>query len=307
MPFLLFFITAYFGLQNAYDWKSTKEYLGPREWSQPAKWMFREFNELQHVFDRRMEPSYAAAERYLGLFGSNELLAALGRIMVFVGGSFGAILFAFAAMNDAILLHVKIANWNLLWFAGVFGVVYSGGKALIPKPEAQPKSARNLYAEIDAALMNVANHTHYYPDTWKGRGWDQDTNRAFNRMFKYKAKLFVSELLSLIFAPYVLYFSLANCAEAICEFVIAAKAEIPGAGDVCGFATFDFATFNDERWTGHGQSRDLLAGSLVDSIMQSGNIEEARKLVPRPSAKLRKMERSHENFKVRGNLWVRCH
>lgn len=298
MPFLLFFVTVYFGLQNAYDWKSTKEYLGPREWSQPAKWMFREFNELQHVFDRRLSPSYSAAEKYLSLFGSSEIIAAIGRIMVFIGGSFGAVLFAFAAMNDAILLHVKIANWNLLWFAGVFGVVYSAGKALIPKPEAQPTSARNLYAEINDALSGVANHTHYFPSTWKGRGWDQETNRAFNRLFQYKAKLFVSELLSLMFAPYILFFSLANCSEAICEFVVAVKADIPGAGDVCGYATFDFDTFNDEEWNEFGKSKDLLAGTLTESIMKSGNVEEARRSLPRPSAKLSKMRYSFDNFKV---------
>jgi autophagy-related protein 9 len=55
MPFLLFFVTLHFFMLNIYDWQSTKEYLGPREWSSVARWTFREFNELPHLFERRME------------------------------------------------------------------------------------------------------------------------------------------------------------------------------------------------------------------------------------------------------------
>lgn len=37
MPFLLFFMTLHFFLQNLYDFRTTKQYLGPREWSDIAK------------------------------------------------------------------------------------------------------------------------------------------------------------------------------------------------------------------------------------------------------------------------------
>ena len=47
---------------------------------------------------------------------------------------------AFAAMNDAILLHVKIGNWNLLWYAGIAGITYSIGKSLEPTKEATRRS-----------------------------------------------------------------------------------------------------------------------------------------------------------------------
>ena len=218
MPFLLFFMTLYFSLQNAYDWKSTKNYLGPREWSSAAKWTLREFNELPHLFERRMEPSYEAAEKYLGLFRQNEILTAVGRIMVFIGGSLGAVLFAFAAMNDAILLHVKIADWNLLWYAGIVAAIYSAGKAMLPSQEKDKSPGRtyhsNLSQQMDLALEQVATHTHHFPDVWKGRGWDKTTTyKAFKEMYKYKAHLFIQELLSIIVAPYILSVSVPRCPD----------------------------------------------------------------------------------------------
>jgi autophagy-related protein 9 len=312
MPFLLFFVTLYFGLRNVYDWKSTKQYLGPREWSLSAKWQFREFNELPHFFERRLAPSYDAAEAYVDLFGSNEFITALGRICVFIGGSFGALILAFAAMNDAIVLHVKIGDWNLLWYGGMFGLLYSAGKAMIPKAVAQPKSARNLYAEMDTALAQVAHHTHYYPEIWIQRGWDQTTYAAFSSMYQYKVRLFLNEIVSMILAPYILYVSLADCSESICELVLSCRAEMPGVGDVCGFATFDFSTFHDERTAitttpGHCSNPETptndpivaMGQSLSESILQTGNVETSIRQFPKPKARHGKMHKSLTTFQVR--------
>jgi hypothetical protein len=304
MPFLLFFLTLHFGLRNAYDWKSTKQYLGPREWSISAKWKFREFNELQHVFERRMSPSYEAAEGYLKLFGQSEIVTALGRILVFVGGSLGAVLVAFAAINDAILLHVKIADWNLLWYAGIVGVVYSVGKSMIPNGETGPRYVKNMYEAMDTALANVAAHTHFHPDLWKNRGWDKSTHTSFSSMYKFKAQLFLHETLSAIVAPYILCVSLASCAEGICEFILATKAEMAGAGEVCGFATFDFDKFCDESWEGRTLGKvNEVAGSLSQSIMQMGDVEEATRQFPIPSAREGKMEKSFFSFKSAHPHW----
>ena len=54
MPFLLLFMTLHFSMSNLYDWKSSRRYLGPREWSHVAGWTFREFNELPHAFESRL-------------------------------------------------------------------------------------------------------------------------------------------------------------------------------------------------------------------------------------------------------------
>ena len=233
MPFLLFFMTLHFSMLNLYDWRSTKQYLGPREWSPIAMWTFREFNELPHAFERRMGPSYQASEDYLKLFTQSAAVTSLGRALVFVSGSLGAVLLAFAAVNDSILLHVKLGQWNLLWYVGILGVAFSVGKALLPDAKSQRPSTRNLFLEMDAALERVSTHTHYYPDVWQKRGWDARTYSAFSRLFQYKAKLFVSEIVSVVLAPIVLCISLPKCAESICSFVQKVKTEVPGVGDVC--------------------------------------------------------------------------
>ncbi|CAM9743593.1 unnamed protein product, partial [Laminaria digitata] len=91
LPFLLLFMVVYFFLQNAQEWHSSKSYLGPREWSPLARWTFREFNELQHFFERRMSGSYVHANAYLMRF-PRPVLASLMRVIRFVSGAVVAVL-----------------------------------------------------------------------------------------------------------------------------------------------------------------------------------------------------------------------
>jgi autophagy-related protein 9 len=150
--------------------------------------------------------------------------------------------------------------------------------------------------------VNVSKYTHYHPDIWRRRGWNKETHSAFSSMFQYKAQLFAMEVTSVIVAPYVLCVSLAKCAEPICEFVLATRAEVPGAGDVCGFSTFDFENYGDELWEGGTigtEGTDPFAESLSESIMRLGSVEEATRRFPKPKAREGKMEKSFFSFKVR--------
>jgi len=293
MPFLLFFVTLHFFMSNVYDWQSTKEYLGPREWSSSARWTFREFNELPHSFERRMEPSYKSAAAYLDMFSRpSPFKVALGRLLVFISGSLGTLLLAFAAMNDAILLHVKIGQWNLLWYAGVLGVCFSVGKSMLPKSTSQHfgHARRNLINDMNVELETLAMHTHYLPDSWRGKGWNDKTKQAFAPMFQFKANHFAMEILSIIAAPLILCLSLPRCADKLCKFVRDSKVEVPGVGDVVGYSTFDFDSFEDENWRGKG---DLDQSSKI-SIRDTG---EGMKVNDRPKSRHGKMEKSFFNFK----------
>lgn len=295
LPFLILFVLLHFLLRNVYDFKTTRQYMGDKYWSSVATWTFREFNELPHFLEQRLEPSCEAAENYSILFGQSEWKAAVGRICVFLGGAVGGVLLLLGVMNDAILLHVQLWGRNLLWYAGIGGIVYSIGKALVPSKEAQPRVTRNLFSDMDAALKNVSKHTHYYPESWKGRGWDANVYASFAKLFDSKVKLFVWELGALLLAPYILFAKLSKCAPAICEFCLLAKASVPNAGDVIGYSTFDFDAFRDEAWEGRTLGKSISpegrTESLAESMMRNGNVEDATRQHPKPKSRHGKMEK----------------
>ncbi|KAL9183655.1 hypothetical protein ACHAXT_004511 [Thalassiosira profunda] len=293
MPFLLFFVTLHFFMSNIYDWQREKQFMGPREWSSVARWTFREFNELPHSFERRLDPSYKSAAAYMDMFSRpSPFKVALGRMLVFVSGSLGTLLLAFAAMNDAILLHVRIGQWNLLWYAGVLGACFSIGKGMLPTPTSPHfgHARRNLIKDMNVELEKLATHTHYLPDAWRGKGWDDRTKKAFAPMFQAKANLFVHEIFSIVAAPLILCISLPRCAEKMCKFVRDSKVEVPGVGDVVGYSTFDFDSFEDENWRNKGEMDRSSKISISDTRF-------GMKINDRPKSRNGKMEKSFFNFK----------
>lgn len=304
-PFQLLFMTLHFLMQNVYDFRSSEQYLGPRDWSNVAKWTFREFNELPHVFERRLGPSYVAAEEYLRLFGPSSLISSIGRVLVFLAGSVGGCLILLGFVNDAILLHVKLGNWNLLWYVGVLGVLFSVGKMMLPDHTNIPRYHHNLFADMNSALEKVASHTHHYPEFWKKRGWDNLIKGAFSELYQFKVKLFVMEIVSVIVAPFVLCFSLPNCANEICSFVQKIKVEVSGAGDHCAYSTFDFDLCEDESWEGQKMGIDIHstheAGGSMNHTRCTSDAKKQSSL--RPKARRGKMEKSFFNFKAVHPNW----
>ena len=52
--------------------------------------------------------------------------------------------------------------------------------------------------------------------------------------------VFVQELVSVILTPFILWFSLPDCAPAIVDFFREFSVHVDGLGYVCSFAVFDF-------------------------------------------------------------------
>lgn len=51
------------------------------------------------------------------------------------------------------------------------------------------------------------------------------------------------ELLSVLFAPVILCFSMPSCAQDIVDFVAEHTVDVEGVGSVCSYSLFDFGRF----------------------------------------------------------------
>ena len=75
---------------------------------------------------------------------------------------------------------------------------------MLPKITVAERYRRNLFAEMDAALEKITHHTHYYPEFWRKRGWDDIIKASFLELFQYKVQLFLLEIVSIVVAPIIL-------------------------------------------------------------------------------------------------------
>jgi autophagy-related protein 9 len=211
LPFLLIYMAVNFFLQNAQQFHSSKAYLGPRQWSPLALWKFREFNELPHVFEDRMNKSQLPANEYINTF-HNPYLAILARCTTYIAGAFIATLLLASLLSDGALLYVHVLDYNLLWYLGVFSACYAAARSQIPDETKPQTSAVQLLGQVCA-------HTHYYPEDWKTCARSELMKAEICDLFQFKAQIFLMELLSVVLTPAVLCFSLPACADRVLNFI----------------------------------------------------------------------------------------
>ena len=163
LPFMLIFFTVNFFLENASQFHTSKSYLGPRQWSPLAIWQFREFNEMLHVFQARINKSYIPAEEYVKSF-NNHYLSIVSRCSAYLAGSFISVLLLTSVIDEAILLYVHTGDHNLLWYLGICSAVYAAARAGVPD------EAANAHRSNPEEIMDkVMACTHYKPPDWNGK------------------------------------------------------------------------------------------------------------------------------------------
>jgi autophagy-related protein 9 len=293
MPFLLLFMVMHFFLQNAQDWHASRNYLGPREWTLLACWTFREFNELPHIFERRMQGSYMHANAYLEQFPKPVLDSAM-HLVRFLSGSLIAVMLLMTVLEDGVLLYVKLWDRNLLWYVGVLSAVYAFGRAAAPRrKERVPAEA------MEETLLELAAHTHYMPERWRGKSHRISVCREMGRLFQYKANLLLYELVGVLVAPMVLCVSLPRCALSIIDFIVDHTVELDGIGSVCSFSLFDFRRHGNEDY-----GAPPAAAPAPSSAPGAAGTSQAP--TPRPArdtTEQGKMEKSFLNFQQNYPEW----
>ncbi|KAG7667053.1 hypothetical protein Ndes2526B_g04460 [Nannochloris sp. 'desiccata'] len=232
-PFLFVFLVIYFFMKNAEALYHHPSSLGARRWSPAARWSLKEYNELPHFIEQRLQAGHAAATTYVAQF-PNHAVSHIARFIAFITGSFAAVLIALTLADERLLEYDFAAGRQTLWWLGLLGVILAVSRALIIEP--------SLSAfDPEFALLEVAAHTHYLPRHWRGgRAHTLEVQEEFQSLFRYRTFLLVEELVSVLLTPVLLWYSLPRCAGAILRFVDGNTTSIEGVGDVFTQAAFRF-------------------------------------------------------------------
>eukprot|EP00927_Polykrikos_kofoidii_P049554 TRINITY_DN43601_c0_g1_i1.p1 TRINITY_DN43601_c0_g1~~TRINITY_DN43601_c0_g1_i1.p1 ORF type:complete len:923 (-),score=157.24 TRINITY_DN43601_c0_g1_i1:31-2799(-) len=123
---VLMFVTIYFFMRHAEEFRSHRTSPFQRQWTDYAQWTFREFGELPHHFALRLCNARVAAENFTSTARpATPFLTAFQRCVKFIAGSILAVLLLVALWDDTPLLFVKIHDKNLLWYLAFFGFVFA--------------------------------------------------------------------------------------------------------------------------------------------------------------------------------------
>ncbi|KAL1408059.1 autophagy protein atg9 [Vanrija albida] len=297
-PFIVLYLLVYSFFRYFEEYRNNPSSIGGRQYTPYAEWKFREFNELPHLFERRVDQSYVFAKEYIDQF-PKERTALIMRFVAFVAGSFAAVLLFCSLLDPDLFLHFEVTpHRTVLFYIGIFTVVLTVSRSMIPE--------ERFVFDPEQAMLDVVRFTHYLPNEWKGNLHSQKVHLEFGKLFQLKVMIFVRELASVILTPFILWFSLPDCSAAILDFFREFSIHVDGMGYVCSFAVFDF----------HRNGNLGPEGAATAAGPTSESTVQAQRRRNRPGAKRisstpaylpndnHKMEQSILHFKATHPDWV---
>ncbi|KAK6164489.1 hypothetical protein DH2020_001353 [Rehmannia glutinosa] len=224
-PFLVIFMLVYLFLRHAEQFYNHPSTASSRRWSNLSKWMFREFNEVDHLFKHRMNSSILHASDYLKQFPS-PILSIVAKFISFVSGGFAAVLIIIAFLEES-LLEGHIFGRNLFWYAAVFGTITAISRAAMID--------ELLVLDPQGMMSLVVQHTHYMPKRWRGKENTEIVRLEFETLFQYTGMMLLEEMASIFLTPYLLLVVVPKRVDDILQFIVDFTVDVEGVGHVCSF------------------------------------------------------------------------
>lgn len=231
-PFLaMFFVLRHF-FQNFNDYQKNPARIGMRDYTPFAQWKFREFNELHHLFRRRINMSYPFAERYINQFPKDKTIQ-IAKFVSLISGAVVSVLGLATILDQDNFLNFEVTpGRTTIFYLGIFGSIWAVARGLLPED--------NMVYDTTFSIQEVIQFTHYEPNHWANRLHTVEVKEEFSQFYQMKVMIFLEEVLSIFFTPFVLWFSLPKCSERIIDFFREFTVHVDGIGYVCTFAEFRF-------------------------------------------------------------------
>ncbi|TPX75314.1 hypothetical protein CcCBS67573_g03436 [Chytriomyces confervae] len=238
-PFLLVIMILYFVFKYTEEYQKSPTALGARQFTHHARWKLREFNELPHTFQTRLNRAYPKANKYLEQFPKQKQIL-VARMVSFVCGAIVAAL-AMLAIVDHELTDFEITpGRSALFYITVFGGVLAAARGMIPED--------TKIFEPERLLKEVIDETHNLPNEWRGRLHTEEVKNKFSLDFTLQITQFLMEIASVLLCPFILYYSLPATAESVVDFFRDFTADMEGVGFVCSFAAFDLRGYGNPQY-----------------------------------------------------------
>ncbi|KAI9894211.1 MAG: autophagy protein atg9 [Vezdaea aestivalis] len=231
-PFIIVYLVAHYFLRYFTEYQKNPASIGSRQYTPLAEWKFREFNELWHLYQRRVNMSYPFASRYVDQFPKDKTVQTM-RFVGFIAGALASVLVVASALDPEIFIGFEVTpERTVLFYVGLFGTIFAVCRGAVPD--------ETLVFDPEFALRDVIEYTHYCPTHWKDRLHTDEVKREFSFLYQMKIVIFFEEILGLVFTPFILWFSLPKCSDRLVDFFREFTIDVDGLGKICSFAEFDF-------------------------------------------------------------------
>ena len=233
MPFIINYMSLYTIFNYGEKLYTNPGYLFNRTWTRLARWEFRNYNELYHEFNERLEKSYKPCIEYSNLF-QNKIIETSSKFFLFILSSLFVTMIIFSVINEKLLINLYIIeNKQMFWVMGIVGSII----ALIRSNT--KKTISNYPNEKMKEIKKIINSI---PEEWL----ELKTSQFF-RYNRNKLVIIVYDFFYTINAPFDLFYMyLERCY--IFDFLNNITINSAEYGHINKYSLFDNNTFiNDKK------------------------------------------------------------
>lgn len=210
-PFILLYIIISFVFNNIDELYINKKVFGSRRYNNYFKWKIRQYNELDHCFENRVNMSMKYANEYIKQFPS-IMIENISKFIAFISGAFIVLFLTFSILDENILLYVKFEDRSLIFYTGIIASISSIARGFIREPE-------NSIYNPNGIMEKISKYTLYYPEIWKDNAHTFVVKNEFLSFYNYILINFLYEINGIISTPYLLLFHIPNQAKKIEDFM----------------------------------------------------------------------------------------
>jgi autophagy-related protein 9 len=239
-PFVLAFEILYLLFHYSQSFRASPLSVSLRRWTPHAQWLFREYNELPHLFQARIARSYDCANAYIGMFPQPVLQRFL-RAIAFLSGGLITLLFVGGLITDSgYLLTLEIVKGkSIAWLLSVLASIY--GICKISAVGAfEPREAEERMEQLEQVLHYDFRDARNSAHTWEAYG---NVSRCF-RPIIYEL---IMELFSAVLNPFLFIVVIPVRAPSIVDFVGENSTQVPGQSWICSFSVFSCRQLHHSR------------------------------------------------------------
>ena len=211
LPIIFLFLAIYCFFRYTEEIKTNaNETLISKQWTRHAKYKYRCYCELPHLFEIRMNSARIAVNKYLSQFYSKSLVI-VNRCLLTICASLLAILIFLAVVNEENLIKKYFLARSLLWWCTGLGLLIGYLRQMAPPRYNvfDPWTPMKDLAEIIAI-----------PESWIIYAHDLSIYREINSYFQPRGLLFLEEVLAILVLPYLMIFILPKQIERLVHFLL---------------------------------------------------------------------------------------
>lgn len=240
IPSLIFFKIIFFIFRNADNIKSSRN-INSQIWDSQMLICFKNYNELAHHFENRINQTYIYTEKFINCF-KERLVSILSKFFVVTCGSFLFLIFIMSTIDGRLLTDLKVFGNNFVWITCFIGILLSvfssGGKSKKHNEEDYIENVdlkESLYKSIFEKAINIPiewRNSQNFSTIFKKISTHYTT--SINNMFK--------EFITIILFP-LIWLNIILQATKIIKFFKLYTRHVEGLGDICTYSYFNLNNF----------------------------------------------------------------